>query len=126
MAVKPVQCLADVSKSVPMGESRFRVSRRGGGRRLRYLLIWLAGILAVDGLVGEKGLTVLLQARREYGAAHQSLAAARAENDRLREEIRRLREDPTTIEDLARRDLGLVRPGETVFIIKDAPVATPR
>jgi cell division protein FtsB len=109
-----------------MKESGFRLTGRRGGHRLRYLLAWLAVILAVDGLVGENGLTVLLHARQQYRAANKSLVAARAENDRLREEIRRLRGDPTTIEDLARRDLGLVRPGETIFIIKDARVSSPR
>jgi cell division protein FtsB len=32
-----------------------------------------------------------------------------------------LREDPNAIEELARRELGLIRPGETLFIIKDIP-----
>jgi cell division protein FtsB len=30
-----------------------------------------------------------------------------------------LREDPAAIEDIARRDLGLIKPGEKLFIIKD-------
>jgi len=33
--------------------------------------------------------------------------------------MRRLNEDPETIESLARQDLGLIRPGEIVFILKD-------
>jgi cell division protein FtsB len=33
---------------------------------------------------------------------------------------RRLREDPSAIESVARRDLGLIKPGEKVFIVKDA------
>ena len=44
-----------------------------------------------------------------------------SENAQLREEARRLREDPTAIEELARRELGLIKPGEKVFIIKDVP-----
>ena len=35
------------------------------------------------------------------------------------EEVRRLTEDPAAIEEIARRDLGLIRPGEKVFIVKD-------
>ena len=34
----------------------------------------------------------------------------------MRNEARRLREDPTAIEELARRELGLIKPGEKVFI----------
>jgi cell division protein FtsB len=43
----------------------------------------------------------------------------REENARLRDEARRLREDPRTIEEIARRELGLIKPGEKLFIIKD-------
>jgi cell division protein FtsB len=38
---------------------------------------------------------------------------------RLREEARRLREDPTAVEEIARRELGLIKPGERLFIVKD-------
>ena len=48
----------------------------------------------------------------------------RTENDRLREQIRRLSgEDPTAIEEIARRELGLIRPGERLFIIRDVTPA---
>ena len=61
------------------------------------------------------------------GTSTTQLAAAiarqRAENARLREEARRLREDPRAIEEIARRELGLIKPGEKVFIIKDVPAA---
>ena len=41
----------------------------------------------------------------------------------MREEARRLREDPSAIEELARQELGLIKPGEKLFIVKD--VVTP-
>jgi len=68
----------------------------------------------------------MIEARRAYRALEQSLVIARTENARFREEARRLREDPTAIEELARRELGLIRPGEKLFIIRDAPVSAPR
>jgi cell division protein FtsB len=37
--------------------------------------------------------------------------------------VRRLNEDPSLIESLARQDLGLLRPGEVLFIIKDVTPA---
>ena len=73
----------------------------------------------VDALVGEKGLLAMIKARQEYRLLEQSLADSRAANTRLREEARRLREDPDAIEALARRELGLMKPGEKLFIIKD-------
>ncbi len=51
----------------------------------------------------------------------ERIADLRAENDALREKARRLREDLTFIEEVARRELGLIRPGERVFIIHPAP-----
>ena len=49
----------------------------------------------------------------------ENIASQKAENARLREEVRRLTEDPAAIEEVARRELGLIRPGEKLFIIKD-------
>ena len=73
----------------------------------------------IDALVGDKGLLAMMQAREQYRALELSLGDARSENARLREEARRLREDPTAVEEIARRELGLIKPGERLFIIKD-------
>ena len=75
--------------------------------------------MIVDALVGERGLLAMRRARRQYSELSASIVQLRAENVRLREEARRLREDPTAIEELARRELGLIRPGEKVFIVRD-------
>lgn len=73
----------------------------------------------IDALVGDKGLLAMMQAREQYRGLEVSLSDARSENVRLREEARRLREDPTAVEEIARRELGLIKPGERLFIIKD-------
>ena len=57
----------------------------------------------------------------EHRPLAASIARQRAENARLREQARRLRDDPAAVEEIARRELGLIRPGEKVFIIKDLP-----
>ena len=95
--------------------------RRRGRRAVQYLLVFVGCVLVLDALVGEKGLLEMLKKRQEHRALEQSLTAVRAENARLREEARSLREDATAIEDLARRELGLIKPGEKLFIIKDVP-----
>ena len=98
---------------------------RGGARQvLRYLLVFVGCVLIVDALVGEKGLLAMVKARDEYRQLEQSLSEARSENARLREEARRLREDPAAIEEIARRELGLIRSGEKLFIIRDLPPAS--
>jgi cell division protein FtsB len=88
-------------------------------------MLLIGCLFALDALVGDRGLLAGIRARQQYRALEASLASARTENARLLEEARRLREDPDTIEDVARRDLGLIRPGETLFIIKDIQTPGP-
>ncbi len=98
----------------------------GGRRLLQAALIFVSIILLVDALVGEKGLMETLRARRQSQEVAAALEAVRRDNAQLREQARRLREDAGAIESLAREDLGLIRPGEVLFIIKDAkPAKTP-
>jgi len=85
------------------------------------VLVLIGCVIIVDALVGEKGLLAMRKARQQYHALESALAAARADNARMRDEARRLREDPAAIEDLARRELGLIKPGEKLFILKDVP-----
>jgi len=88
-------------------------------------LIFITLVVLVDALVGEKGSLATIRARREYDELADQIARTRAENGQLREAARKLREDPATIEELARRELGLIRPGETLFIIKDVAPPNP-
>ena len=76
-------------------------------------------VLVVDALVGDQGLVATIRARKQYDGLAVDLARLRSENAALREEARRLREDPAAIEEIARRELGLMSPGETLFIIRD-------
>lgn len=100
--------------------------RRRGRRTLQYFLLLVGSALIIDALVGEKGLLEMMQVRQQYADLEQSLADVRADNARLREEGRRLREEPDAIEDLAHRELGLIKPGEQLFIVKDVAPRGPR
>ena len=93
--------------------------QRLGKRALRWALALVAVVLMIDALFGDRGLIETMRAGREYAELAASLDQVKSENTRLREEARRLREDPEAIEEEARRDLGLVRPGEVLFIVKD-------
>jgi cell division protein FtsB len=94
-------------------------SRQRRGRIVRYLIVAVGCVLIIDALVGDRGFLAMLKARQQYRAVETSLAGARADNAQLRERARQLREDPQAIEEIARRELGLIRPGEKLFIIKD-------
>jgi cell division protein FtsB len=86
-------------------------------RRVRLGLTFVAAVLAVNATVGERGLMESFRARRDGAALAASISALRTENARLREEVRRLREEPAAIEALARRELGLMRRGEILFVV---------
>lgn len=70
---------------------------------------------------GDRGLLALQAARRDEAALRARIATVRQENLELQGQIRRLREDPSAIEEIARRELGLIKPGEVVFILRDLP-----
>lgn len=84
--------------------------------------MWIvSGVLMVNALVGEKGYLATLQARQEQERAAAALYRLRAENARLQYEAERLRHDPTMVEAVAREELGLIRPGETLVTLRDRP-----
>jgi len=89
--------------------------------RVGYAVVVLGGVLLVNGIVGDTGLLATFAVERKYEQLEASVVNARIENAKLREEARLLREDPIAIEDLARRELGLIRPGEKLFVIRDVP-----
>jgi len=111
--------MATPADPTPADASAPKGPGRRGRRVLRLVLGFVTAILLIDATVGEKGLLTLLEARKEHAEVERSLMRARSENGRLREEARRLREDPAAIEELARRDLGLIMPGEKLFIVRD-------
>jgi cell division protein FtsB len=83
------------------------------------LLVFALGLL-LDGIAGERGWIANRRDRRQIEEAEQALAAKRLENAALRDLMHRLQQrDPATIEELARTELGFIRPGEKVFIVRD-------
>lgn len=89
-------------------------------RALNAVLGFVTFVLVVDALFGNRGLLETMRARRQFAELAADLARKREENERLRSDIRRYREDPSAIESLAREELGLMRDGEVVFIVRDA------
>jgi len=76
--------------------------------------------LGVGSVFGDRGILNMLGEREKIEALRPELDALRAENARLSGEITDLRQNPRAIERLAREELGLARPDETVFVIRDA------
>ena len=106
----------------PLRRKRVHPAPSGTPRRrkvLNTLLAFATVVLLVDAMVGDTGFIERLRAGRQYEQAVAELAAIRHENALLREKMRRLRDDPAAIESIAREELGLIRPGELLFIIRD-------
>ena len=88
-------------------------------------IIVLVGLL-VGSLFGDRGLLQLVSQRERADALAKEIEQLKADNSRLAGDIGALRRDPAVIERIAREELGLVRPGETVFVIREETSADHR
>ena len=77
--------------------------------------------LGVGSVFGDRGILNMLGEREKVEALRGELDELRAENARLSGEIGDLRTSPRAIERLAREELGMARPDETVFLIREDP-----
>jgi cell division protein FtsB len=82
--------------------------------------------LSVGSVFGDRGILNLVGKRRQVEALRGELEGLRAENARLSSEIAALRTSPRAIERLAREQLGLARPDETVFLIREEDASARR
>jgi cell division protein FtsB len=106
-------------KTAPPINDDFGIRPRAARRFWSHAMLVAACILLVNGLVGERGLTETIRARQRFTTAARDLARLKRENDALRNAAQRLRNDAATIESVARGELGLVRRGEILVVIKD-------
>ena len=113
MAITPTTTTRDTGQAPA-------IPRRHQPRRFwSQAVLFAACVLLVNALIGDRGLMDTLRARKAYAAAAGDLARLKHENAALRDQVRRLRTDPATIESVARGELGLVRPGEILVTIRD-------
>ena len=92
-----------------------------GLRRKAAVLTCVIAIVALvlGALFGDRGILHLVEKRRRATTLEQEIARLSSENRRLLSQIQALRTDPRAVETIAREELGLVRPHETVFLIQD-------
>ncbi|MBI3292790.1 MAG: septum formation initiator family protein [Elusimicrobia bacterium] len=81
-------------------------------------LLLTGAILAAGLFFFGRGAIRWIELEAQQAQLQSEIATLQAENRRLAEESRRLREDPAYMEAVARRELGFVRPGETVIKLK--------
>jgi cell division protein FtsB len=111
----------------PLRRKQIQLASRASSawrRALSFLLIFAIAVLLADALVGERGLIATTRARKQSEDLTSKVEQLRRENSQLRDTARRLREDRTTIESMARKDLGLIRQGEVLVVVKDVKGTT--
>ncbi|MFQ5867840.1 MAG: septum formation initiator family protein [bacterium] len=81
----------------------------------RKILILIVIIGALIFLFGNKNFQTLLFLNKEIAQLKQRITGLEEENKRLREELEAVKKDPEYIESLARKELGLIKPGETKY-----------
>ena len=87
-----------------------------GSRNL--VTLWLLVIVVVMlcyAVFGDRGVLRILQAEKQQQQLEAQLEAIKLEQQRLRDEIERLRNDKDYWEQLARTKLGMVREGELIY-----------
>jgi cell division protein FtsB len=114
--------MVQTSARADAGENRPPATRRRyEGPWIRRGLIFASCALALNALIGERGLAETLRARKQLRQTTIDLFQLKRENAALLERAERLRTDSRAIEGIARGELGLLRKGEILVVVKDVP-----
>ena len=88
-------------------------------RRVFYVIggLLLMSYVTYEFFFDTMGVMKYLNMKRTQGQIAEEIRAIEEENARLKKSISAVKHDPATLEGLARDRLGLVKEGETVFLI---------
>lgn len=89
------------------------------------LLLLLSVALVIHNVFGQHGYLALQRQRREVRQLQQQILQTQQENEALEKTNRALQSDPEAIERLAREQMHLAKPGETIYTLPDKPPAIP-
>jgi len=89
------------------------------GRGLITAALGAAAVLTLT--YGGQSLARVWQMKHEVETLEREIVTLRVETGRLTATVNRLRTDPDFIEQVAREDLGLVKPGERVLKLPPSP-----
>lgn len=98
--------------------------RSGVALRKKILLLGTAClflIMVVTAVFGKKGVMDIHQLRVELAGLESEVQKLKQDKAALESEIRLLKKDPMAVEKAARKELGLIKPGEKVIVIPKAP-----
>ncbi len=84
-------------------------------KKLLLLILSLFLLLGLLTFFGDKGILHLLRLQKELVRIKEVNLKVEEENRKLKEEIKRLRYEKRYIEEIARRELGMVKDGEIIY-----------
>ncbi len=84
-------------------------------RSILFLILILFLALGLLTFLGDKGVLHLLRLQNELSRIKEANKGTEAENRKLREEVRRLQNEKRYIEEIARKELGMVKEGEIIY-----------
>ncbi len=74
-------------------------------------------------ILGDNGLLDLLRLKKEVAAQHEKSEAVKAHMDSVKKIVKTLQTDSIYLEKIARKELGVAKPGERVFhFVSDSSV----
>ncbi|MBW2939504.1 septum formation initiator family protein [Zhongshania aquimaris] len=88
-------------------------------RRLFYLLLVILVMLQVRLWTGTGSWEQIASLRRDIAVQKNTNSELELRNERLHGEVRSLKHDLDSIEERARNDMGLIKSGETFYLIVD-------
>lgn len=103
-----------VKTSKPTLEQRVRAFLQQHGRSMLGLLV---AVMIIHDVFGTHGFLAMRRTRYEINRVKADIARLSKENADLEQQVKDLKSDPKLIEKIARDDLGLARPGETIIRI---------
>jgi cell division protein FtsL len=77
-----------------------------------FLIFLILGLLT---FFGDKGILHLLRLQKELARIKGMNTKMEEENRQLREEVKRLQHEKRYIEEIARKELGMVKEGEIIY-----------
>jgi cell division protein FtsL len=84
-------------------------------KRLLLLILISFLIFGILTFFGEKGILHLFRLRKELVRVNEKNSKLEEENQKLKGEVKRLKSDKRYIEEIARKELGMVKEGEIIY-----------
>lgn len=105
-------------------------------RNTNAFLIAALAMLLLQDIFGNHGVLAMFHSQKQAAEIRKQIDDLDAENRKLQDRVKSLKNDPAAIERIAREEMGLARPGEYIFKIPPkqgdaqspsvAPDVTPR